>query len=157
MTVDVAMLAGRFLVVVQLLPNGLRKIQNFELTAAMMGGAPPQMIDGRLFPQQEPLLHFPFPELFLSCSIAFDLLLSLCVIVGWYTRSSAAFLAVYVMIAATIYHSDIRGPQDVMALVRIFPFVGGLLLIAMAGAGAWSIDGWHRRSAAPGATPARPA
>ena len=42
-----AWLLGRVLIVIALLPNGVRKVASFGLTAAMMGGAPPQMVDGR--------------------------------------------------------------------------------------------------------------
>jgi len=154
MKVDLAMLAGRIIVVFQLLPNGLRKIENFELTAAMMGGAPPQMIGGRLFPAQEPLFHFPVPEFFLACSITFDLLLTLFVIVGFCTRSAAAFLMFYIVLAATIYHSDIRGSEDLMALTRILPFLGCLLLIAMVGGGRFTIDGWRARRESSAPSPA---
>lgn len=134
------LLAGRILVAFQLLPNGLRKMHSFADTAAMMGGAPPRIIDGRLFPVQEPLFYFPFPELFLVGSVAFDLVLGLLVIFGFRTRISAALLAAYVLLAATVYHGNFRGPEDIMIYIRIFPFVGGLLLIAVSGPGALSVD-----------------
>jgi|GEM_PF-501145 len=140
-----AMLAGRVLVVAGLIPNGLRKIATFDVTAAMMGGAPPVMIDGRLFPGQVPLFYFPMPELFLGFSILFDIVGALIIMVGWRTRSTALLLAGYCILAITIYHAAIVSPRDVIAIVRNLTLVGGLLLLAGVGAGAWSIDGWRKR------------
>ena len=146
MSTNLAMLLGRFLVVVQLLPNGWRKIQSFESTAAMMGGAPPQMINGRMFSEQTPLFYYPFPELFLSGSIFFDIALSLLIIVGFRTRTAAGILAAYVCLAMLTYHSDIRNAQDVMAVMRNLPFLGALLILAVTGAGGWSLDARRRNS-----------
>lgn len=134
------MLLARVLIVLSLIPNGIRKIASFEQTAAMMGGAPPTTIDGRLFPAQEPLFYFPFPEVFLAFSLSFDIVGALLVIVGFWLRPAAGFLAVYCVLAMSIYHSDITGGQDVMAILRNLPLVGGLLLLACTGGGSLSLD-----------------
>lgn len=139
-SMSLAWLIGRVLVVFALLPNGLRKIHTFDVTSAMMGGAPPVMIDGRLFPAQEPLFHFPFPEIFLTGAILFDLLGALLVIVGYRTRPAAGVLAAYCLLAMAIYHSDITGPQDLIAVLRNLPLIGGLLILAAVGAGPLSLD-----------------
>lgn len=137
---DAALLVGRILIVLALFPNGLRKIETFAQTAAGMGGAP-QVIGGRPFPDQTPLLYFPVPEFFLGVSVLFDLAGAVLIVVGLRTRTVAAVLAGYVALAMTIYHSDIRHAQDAMHLLRNLPFLGGLLLLAAAGGGAWSLDG----------------
>ncbi len=140
-----AHLLGRVLIVFALLPNGLRKIATFNLTAAMMGGAPPQMIDGRMFPPQPPLLTFPMPEVFLAASLTLDLVGALLVIVGWRTRAVSAILAVYCITAMVIFHGHITNSDEVRQILRNLPLVGGLLVLAAAGAGAWSVDGWLAR------------
>ena len=145
-----AMLAGRILVVAALIPNGLRKIATFDVTAAMMGGAPARLIDGRLFPSQVPLFYFPTPGLFLGVSILFDIVGALMILAGWRARSVAAVMAGYCVVAMTIYHSAIVSPDDVRAILRNLPLVGGMLLLAGAGAGAWSVDGWLKRGDVPG-------
>jgi len=134
------LLAARILATVQLLPNGLRKLADFGQIAAAMGGEP-QVIGGRLFPEQTPLVYFPLPELFLAASVGFDMVLSLLIIIGWKARTAGLLLAGYVLVAITIYHSDIRGPQDLQAVMRNLPFVASLLMIAALGAGRWSLDG----------------
>lgn len=136
---DWAMLLGRVMVVLALLPNGARKITTFAQTAAGMGGVP-QMIGGRPFPDQQPLFVFPAPELFLGASVLFDILGAVLIILGWRTRTVAACLAGYVLIAMTVFHSDLRHAQDLMQILRNLPFLGGLLLLAAAGAGRWSLD-----------------
>lgn len=141
---DAALLAGRVLAVGGLFPNGLRKIATFAQTAAGMGGSP-QVIGGRPFPDQTPLIHFPVPELFLGASVFFDLVGATMVVLGWRTRGAALLLAGYVALAMTIYHSDIRGPTDLMHLIRNLPFLACLLLIAGAGGGWWSLDGMRAR------------
>ncbi len=146
---DAALLFGRIAAVIALLPNGLRKIATFEQTALGMGGEM-QMIDGRVFPDQTPLFFFPVPELFLAASVCFDLLGALLIILGWHTRKVGAFLALYVLLAMTIYHSDIRNTMDAMQILRNLPFLGSLAIIAGVGGGHWSLDG--RAVRGPGAT-----
>lgn len=152
---NAAMLIGRLLIVLALFPNGARKIATFAQTAAGMGGTP-QVIGDRPFPDQTPLIHFPVPELFLSASILFDLIGALLIVIGWRTREAGLALAFYVMLAMTIYHSDIRHAQDAMHLLRNLPFLGGLFLLGAAGGGWWSVDGRLARASTKAIdTPAR--
>lgn len=143
-------LVGRVLIVLALLPNGLRKISTFDLTAAMMGGAPQQIIDGRPFPPTPPLITFVAPELFLTVSLMLDIVGAVLVIAGWRTRSVAALLAGYCLLAMVIFHGHIGNSDEMRQILRNLPLVGGLLVLAAVGAGAWSVDGWlaRRRSAA---------
>ncbi len=141
---NLALLVGRVMIVIGLLPNGIRKAVSFEMTAAMMGGAPPILIEGKLFPAGPPLFYFPFPEFFLAFATCFDILGSLLLILGLQTRSVATFLAGYCLLAITVYHGNIMGPEDIRAILRNLPLVGALLLLGSTGAGQWSIDGWLR-------------
>ena len=146
--IDAALLFGRVAAVIALLPNGLRKIVTFEPTARGMGGET-VMIDGRTFPDQAPLIHFPMPEFFLGGSVLFDLLGAFLILLGWRTRQVAAVLAGYVLLAMTIYHSDIRHMQDVVQILRNLPFLGSLVMLAAIGGGYWSLDGRFARSQTP--------
>lgn len=137
-----AMLFGRFLIVFALIPNGMRKLADFSQTAAGMGGVP-QMIGGRPFPGVEPLFHFPVPEFFLGCSVLFDIGGAILISIGFFTRPVAAWLCGYCLLAMTIYHHDLANAGNLMSLMRGLPLVGGLLFIAGAGPGGWSIDAWR--------------
>lgn len=137
---DAALLIGRIFIVIALVPNGFRKIASFAQTAAGMGGTP-QVIDGRTFPDQTPLVYFPVPEFFLGASIIMDLAGAVLILIGFQARLAGFVLAGYVFIAMTIYHSDIRGSMDVIHILRNLPFLGGLLMIGGVGAGWWSLDG----------------
>lgn len=139
-------LAGRVLIVVALIPNGVRKIATFGMTAAMMGGAPPVLVNGRMFPPQAPLLTLPAPELFLAASLALDIAGAAMIILGWRTRAVAAILAAYCALAMTIFHGRIGSAEDVTMLLRNLPLVGGLLVLAAVGAGAWSVDARRGRT-----------
>lgn len=137
---------ARILIVMGLIPNGIRKITDFDTISAMMGGAAPVMLDGRLFPAQEPLFYFPLPELFLGAALVFDIVGAVLVIVGYRTRLAAGLLAGYIVAAMAIYHSDIGGPADVVAILRSLPLLGGVLLLSATGAGHWSLDEYGLRS-----------
>lgn len=143
--IDLALLLGRLLIVAALIENGIRKIATFGMTAAMMGGAPPITFNGHTFPAQKPLFYFPFPEFFLTGSLCFDLFGALLVMVGFKTRGVALFLAIYIISAITIFHWDNQTLDQVLHVMSIFPFVGGLFLIAALGGGAWSADSWLKR------------
>lgn len=145
---DAALLVGRLLMVLALFPNGLRKIMTFAQTAAGMGGTP-QIIGGRPFPDQTPLIYFPAPEVFLAASVVFDLLGTVLIVLGLRTRVVATFLAGYVIIAMSIFHSDIRHGLDVVQVLRNLPFVGGLIILAGVGGGYWSLDGLRQRRSLP--------
>lgn len=142
-----AMLIGRFIIVFPLIPNGLRKLGHFDQLAAAIGGTP-QLIDGRPFPGVEPLFYFPWPALFLGASVLMDIVGSLLVIFGVRTRAVALLLTGYCLLAIAIYHYDISDAENVRSLLRNTPLVGGLLFIAGAGGGRWSLEQWwghHRR------------
>ena len=136
-----ALFVGRFIVVFTLIPNSLRKIATFEQTAAGMGGTP-QIINGQPFPPMEPLFYFPFPEFFLGASLSFDMLGAILIILGLMTRPVAAFMSAYCVLALSIYHYQLWDEMTVRAVMRTIPMVGGLILIAGAGAGRWSLDHW---------------
>ena len=136
---NLAMLIARIVIVGGLIPNGLRKLTNFEQTAAIMAG------EKRMHEELVPLFNFPFPEFFLSFSLTFDLLGALLVIIGLKTRPVAAFLFGYCLLAMSIYHWDLSIPGNLHSAIRTVPMFGGLLYIAATGAGGWSLDAWLER------------
>jgi putative oxidoreductase len=142
---NLVLAAGRVLVAVELLPNGLAKIAEFGKLAAAMAGVP-QLIHGRVFPDPPPLITFPLPELFLAASVALDLGGSLALVAGLRVRGVAALLALHVFIAMLIFHSHIQTTQDLQSLLRNLPLLGGMLLLSVSGGGMWGLDGLRARA-----------
>jgi len=147
---NLGLLIGRTFAVCGLALSGISKIIEFQVTAAMMGGAPQLMAEGARFAAQKPLFFLPFPEFFLASSIGLDLLGSLLLLIGAKTRTVATIMFAYCVLAVVIYHGHVSGPLDVRAILRALPLVGSLILMSGIGAGQWSVDGWwesRRRSA----------
>lgn len=139
-------LLGRSIIALPLIPNGVGKIQDFVPMAAGMGGVP-TILHGHPFPG-DPQILFPFPQFFLACSITFDILGGLLIILGFFARPVAAWLAFYCLLAIWIYHSDVGDAENVRNLLRNIPLIGGMLVIAGLGAGPWSVDDWRKRKQA---------
>ena len=143
---NLATLIARCVIVGPLIPNGLRKLANFEQMALAMGGTP-QVIGGKPFPvpEIEPLITFPLPQLFLAGSVLFDFLAPLLIMLGLRARPAAAFLMVYCLTAMSIYHYDMSTPENLHSAIRTVPMFAGMLYIAAVGAGGWSLDAWLAR------------
>lgn len=147
---NLGLLIGRIFAVCGLALSGISKIVEFQVTAAMMGGAPQLMAEAAQFAAQKPLFYFPFPEFFLASSIGLDLLGALLLLIGAKTRSVATIMFAYCVLAVVIYHGHVSGQLDVRAILRALPLVGCLILMSGIGAGLWSVDGWlasRRRTA----------
>ena len=75
------------------------------------------------------------PGMLLPLVILLELGGGLAILVGWQTRWVAYALAGFSVVAAIIFHSDLG--NDFM---KNFAIAGGLLLLAVNGAGALSLD-----------------
>ena len=128
-------LLGRMLIAWLFIPGGWSKIGNF---AGVVG-----YISAR---------DVPFPEVCAALAIAAELGLGLLLLVGWQARWAALGLAIFVAVITPIFHAywDMPAAQMVMqkqAFNKNIAIVGGLLVVAAFGAGAFSLDGRRRRGA----------
>lgn len=73
-----------------------------------------------------------------------ELLGGLAILVGFKTRIAAVVLAIFVLAATAIAHLDFSQAGNALMLQKNLAITGGLLLLAVLGAGPLSIDG--RRS-----------
>ncbi|MDC8445231.1 MAG: DoxX family protein [Nitrosomonas sp.] len=64
----------------------------------------------------------------------------LAIIVGWKARYSAVLLAVFSIAAAAIFHNNFDDQMQTILFMKNFAIAGGLMLLAVHGAGAYSID-----------------
>ena len=70
-----------------------------------------------------------------------ELLGGISVLVGFQTRIAAIVLAVFTLAATAVAHLDFSQAGNALMLQKNLGITGGLLLLAVLGAGAYSIDG----------------
>jgi putative oxidoreductase len=122
-------LAGRALIALLFVPAGFAKIAGFAGTAGYIASK-----------------GVPLPEVAAAIAIAVELGLGLLLLVGWQTRWAALGIAVFTAVITVIFHNYWAAPAEQMmqqqqAFFKNIAVVGGLLLVAAFGAGAWSFDG----------------
>lgn len=126
-------LIGRLLLAALFLPAGISKIGGFAGTAGYIASK-----------------GLPLPEVGAAIAIVVEILGALALIAGFGTRLAALALALFTLVATFIFHNFWGVPAD-QAFVQQLMFykniavVGGLLVLAAHGAGAWSLDGKRQR------------
>jgi putative oxidoreductase len=93
----------------------------------------------------------PMPEVCAALAIAAELGLGLLLLVGWQARWAALGLAIFVAVITPIFHNYWAVPEaQVMMQKQAFnkniAVLGGLLVVAAFGAGAFSLDGRRRKA-----------
>ncbi|MES2586307.1 MAG: DoxX family protein [Pseudomonadota bacterium] len=122
-------LVGRLLIVALFLPAGLGKIAGFEGTLGYFAS-----------------LGIPAPVFALVVTILIEVLGSIALLVGIQTRIVAVIMAIFTLAAAVTGHAYWAAPADAVFIAQLLFFkniavMGGLLVLASAGAGRFSIDG----------------
>ena len=119
---------GRLLIAGLYLPAGVSKINGFAATAGYFGS-----------------LGIPLPTAALVGTIALEIVGAIAILVGFQTRLAALALAAFTVAATFLGHAFWSFPAD-QAFVQQLMFmkniaiVGGLLVLAAAGPGKWSVD-----------------
>ena len=121
---NAAGLIGRLMLVAIFVQSGWSKIWGYEGTAKYMDSVG---VPGTLLP----------------LVILVELVGGLLVAVGWQTRLAALALAGFTLVAALLFHFPVDQGQMIHFMKNI-AITGGFLVLAMAGPGAWSLEG--RRS-----------
>ena len=121
-------LVGRLLLALLFLPAGISKIAGFAGTAAYIGSK-----------------DLPLPELGAMIAIIVEVGGGLALIAGLKTRVAALALAVFTLVATFVFHNFWGVPADQAMMQQLMFYkniavVGGLLVLAAHGAGAWSLD-----------------
>jgi putative oxidoreductase len=126
---NILTLVGRVLLVALFLPAGISKITGFAGTAGWIAS-----------------VGLPAPQLATVVAILVEVVGSAALLVGFQTRVAALVLAVFTLVATVIFHAFWALPADQQMIQQLmffknFAVIGGLLVLAASGPGAFSIEG----------------
>jgi putative oxidoreductase len=86
------------------------------------------------------------PGMLLPLVILLEVGGGLTIIVGWKTKWASVALAGFTVVAAAIFHNNFGDQTQMIMFMKNIAIAGGFLLLAVHGAGAYSLD--NRRSTA---------
>ncbi|AMY03500.1 DoxX family protein [Mesorhizobium ciceri] len=124
------LLLSRLLLAALFVPSGFHALSDIAGTTGYFAG-----------------LGLPLPTLAAWGTGLFELIAGLLILVGFQTRIIALLLAAFSIVAGFIGHYGQGGGDAMLAflhqqmLMKDIAISGGFVALAMAGAGAWSIDG----------------
>lgn len=126
-------LLGRLLVAAMFLPAGISKLTGFSGTVGYIAS-----------------VGLPMPAVGATLALLVEILCSIALIAGYGTRAAALVLAAFTLAASFFFHPFWAAPADQAFMASLLFYknvaiIGGLLILAAFGPGAWSIEG---RSAA---------
>lgn len=114
--------AGRLLLAALFILEGWSKIRGYEAAAAYMD-------------------RYGVPGVLLPAVIALEVGAGIMIAAGWRTRIAAFALAVFCLAAAVLFHNQLFDRNQLLHFEKDLAIAGGLLVLAIAGAGRWSVDG----------------
>tara|TARA_A100001011_G_scaffold244964_1_gene252952 strand:+ start:54 stop:440 length:387 start_codon:yes stop_codon:yes gene_type:complete len=83
---------------------------------------------------------FGVPGFLLYPVIVLEIILPLCIIIGYQARIAAGFLAIFCMATAFIFHLDFTDPMQKISFLKNIGLAGGFLFIIANGTKDWSFD-----------------
>ena len=122
------LLFARILLVVLFIVSGLPKILDFNSTVQYMTS-----------------LHTPMPRMATLIAVVVEVLVSILIVIGFYTRPLALFFAFYTLGTAIISHAywTMTDDQVVPSMINFYKnisIIGGFILLAIVGPGSISVD-----------------
>ena len=128
-TSDITTLSGRILIAVIFLISGFFKVGAY---AQMVGYAT--------------AVHLPAPGAAIAAAAAVEMGCGLAILVGFRTRFAAWLLFLYLLPVSYFFHNfwAVQGQEQQMQMVNFLKnmaIMGGLLVLSVNGAGAYSVDG----------------
>lgn len=84
------------------------------------------------------------PGMLLPLVILLEIGGGLAVIAGWKTRYTSIALGVFTVVAAAIFHNNFADQMQMIMFMKNIAITGGLMLLAVHGAGAYSLDNRRR-------------
>jgi putative oxidoreductase len=129
-----ASLIGRILLVLIFVNSGVGKIGNFDGTAQYMAK-----------------FGMPMPSFFLVGAIFLELVGSITVILGYFTRFGALLLIVFLIPTTLIFHTRFDDQVQMIMFMKNVSMLGGCLVLLAHGPGRWSLDSLWRKEKKPSA------
>jgi putative oxidoreductase len=119
---------ARILISTIFMVSGIMKLMNFSATANMIGQS-----------------GIPLPTVVTAIAILIELLGAIMIIVGWQTKLAAWIQFIYLIPVTLMYHNFWAAPpqmhdMQMMNFLKNLGIMGGLLILAVRGAGASSVD-----------------
>ncbi|MFZ4286582.1 DoxX family protein [Variovorax sp. HJSM1_2] len=121
-------LVGRLLIALLFLPAGISKLTGFAGTVGYIASK-----------------GLPMPSVGAAIALVVEIVGGLALIFGFGTRIAALVLAVFTLGASVFFHNYWGVPAEQAMVQQLMFFkniavIGGLLVLAAHGAGAWSLD-----------------
>ena len=88
------------------------------------------------------------PGMLLPLVILLELGAGLAIIIGWQTKLAAASLALFTIASAVLFHHNFSDQMQTIMFMKNIAISGGLMLLAVYGAGACSLDNRSSKNAA---------
>ena len=83
---------------------------------------------------------FGVPGFLLYPTIVLEIILPICVIVGYNARISAALLAIFCLATAFMFHLDFSDQSQKISFLKNIALAGGFLFIVANGTKDWAVD-----------------
>lgn len=80
------------------------------------------------------------PGMLLPLVVLLELGAGLAIIIGWQTKLAAAALALFTIASAVLFHHNFSDQMQTIMFMKNIAISGGLMLLAVYGAGACSLD-----------------
>jgi putative oxidoreductase len=118
---NLVILVARLLLALIFVHEGIFLVLNFDTAAVGMArlGVPPYL---------------------LVATIVLQLVAGLAVAAGCYARAGALALALFCVATAVLFHAHLANRNELLQFEKDLAIAGGLWLLMLRGAGAWSID-----------------
>jgi putative oxidoreductase len=117
--------AGRLLLAQLFLIEALLKLSDYPATEAYM-------------------IQYGVPGLLLLPAIALELGGGLLIALGWQIRPATLALAGFCLATAAIFHGNLADRGQVIHFQKDIALAGAFLILAMRGAGRFSLDAWSK-------------
>ena len=83
---------------------------------------------------------FGVPGFLLYPAIALEIILPLCIVIGYQARIAAGLLAIFCLTTAFIFHLDFIDPMQKISFLKNIGLAGGFLFIVINGTKDWSLN-----------------